>query len=144
MQFSTTKMTYIQSILNFFNSMDIGNLRYMLKDEYTYEGTTKEIFLNEIDNIFKAHKNSGDTELIIYKGACAGSKTCDNCGMKGYRFVGNHSKNFMDLLFEIEGDDIKDICDCMNFKTDVDIADLGMKADIDVNLYEQNSSGIPF
>lgn len=137
-------MTYIQSILNSFTSMDIASLRCFLKDEYTYECTTKEIFLNEIDNIFEAYKNSGDTELIIYKGACAGSKTCDNCGIKGYRFVGNHSKNYMDLLFEIEGDDIKDIFDCMNFKTDVDIAELGMKADIDVNVYDQNTNDIPF
>lgn len=136
--------TYSESILRYFTSMDIAKLRLHLKDEYSYQDTTKEIFLNDIESVFEAHKDSGDTELIAYEGACAGSNICDNCGMTGFRFVGNHSKNYMDLLFEIEGDDIKDICDCMNFKTDVDIEDLGMKADIDVNLYDHDINSIPF
>ena len=122
-------MSYIQSILSYFNSMDIANLRLHLKDEYNYEDTTKEIFLNEIEKIFEAHKDSGDTELLIYKGACAGT-TCTNCGLKGFRFVGNHSKNYMDLLFEIEGDDIKDILSCSYFKPEVEIEGLQTKADI--------------
>lgn len=135
--------TYLQNILAFITTMDIDRLRYYLKDEYTYQDTTKEIFLNNIESVFDSYRNSGDTELLLYYGACAG-KTCENCGMKGYRFVGNISKNYMDLLFEIEGDDIKDIFECVQFNTDVDIEGLGIKADIDVNLYEQNSSGIPF
>jgi hypothetical protein len=109
--------------------MDIASLRLHLKDEYNYEDTTKEIFLKEIEAIFEAHQNSGDTELLIYKGACAGT-TCPNCGLKGYRFVGNHSKNYMDLLFEIEGDEIKDILSCSYFKPEVEIEGLQTKADI--------------
>lgn len=116
--------------------MDIDKLRLDLKDEYTYEETTKELFLNEIEAVFKAHKYCGDTELLISKGAC-GSKTCDNCGVKGYRFVGNHSKNYMDLLFVMEGDDIKDIFECVQFKTDVGIDGLGTKADIFINPEDQ-------
>lgn len=124
--------SYLQSILHYFASMDIANLRLHLKDEYTYEDTTKEIFLNEIESIFEAHKNSGDTELLTYKGACAG-KRCENCGKKGFRFVGNHSKNYMDLLFEIEEDDIKDIYSCPGFDTDVEINDLGTQASFYIN-----------
>lgn len=135
--------TYLQNILNFITTMDIDRLRYYLKDEYTYEDTTKEIFLNKIESIFDSYRNSGDTELLLFKGACAG-KTCENCGMKSYRFVGNHSKNFMDLLFEIDGDDIKDIFECVQFKTDVDIENLGMKADIDVDQYYHDINDIPF
>jgi len=112
--------------------MDIASLRLHLKDEFTYQDTTKEIFLKEIEAIFEANKNSGDTELLIYKGACAG-KRCENCGMKGYRFVGNHSKNYIDLLFEIVGDDIKDIFSCSYFKPDVEIDGLGSRATIYFN-----------
>jgi hypothetical protein len=136
--------TFIQTILSAFAAMDIDGLRLFLKDKYTYQETTKKIFLNKIEEVFEAYKNSGDTELLVYKGACSGSKKCDNCGKKGYRFVGNHSKNYMDLLFEIESDNIKDIFDCMHFKTDVDIENLGMKADIDVNLGEQISGTINY
>jgi hypothetical protein len=127
-----SESSYIKSILHYFTKMDIDNLRLHLKDEYNYEDTTKEIFLNEIEKIFDAHKNLGDTELLIYKGACAG-KRCENCGKKGFRFVGNNSKNYMDLLFEIEDDDIKDIYDCSYFKPDVEIDGIGKKAFIYFN-----------
>lgn len=123
---------YVNSILRYFSTMDIAGLQQHLKDEYIYEDTTKEIFLNEIESIFDAHIQSGDTELLIYKGKCAG-KDCVNCGNKGFRFLGNHTKNYMDLLFTIEGDDIKDICSCSNFDTEIAISDLGIQASIDIN-----------
>jgi len=113
--------------------MDIANLRLHLKDEYTYQEVTKEMFLNEVEKIFEDFKNSGDTELLFYKGACAG-EGCENCGMKGYRFVGNNSKNYIDLLFETEGDNIKDITNCSVFKTNVEVDDLGNSASINFNL----------
>lgn len=127
---------YLQTILKFFASLDIANLRHFLKEEYSYQETTKEIFLTEVESIFEAYKNSGNTELIIYKGACAG-KRCDNCGKMGYRFVGNKSKNYFDLLFETEGDDIKDIYHCEQFKTFDQIEDLGARAKIEINLDDQ-------
>jgi len=118
--------------------MDIDNLRLCLKDEHSYQDTTKETFLNEVESIFEAHKNSGDTELLFYKGAC-GSQICDNCGKKGFRFVGNHSNNYIDLLFETDGDDIKDIYSCEQFKSDVEINDLGTRAYIYINHDERVS-----
>lgn len=130
--------TYLQSILSYFTSMDIANLRLYLKEEYSYQETTQEIFLNEIEEIFEAHKNSGDTELLIYKGACGSDgRVCENCGKKGYRFVGNHSKNYLDLLFETEGDDIKDIYYCERFKTEENISNLGSGAYISIDLDER-------
>ena len=126
--------------------MDIGKLRLYLKDEYTYSSTTKEIFLKEIEEVFEAHIYSGDTELLVYNGACA-SKTCgNNCGLKGYRFVGNISKNYMDLLFIMEGDDITDIFDCVQFKTEIEIEGLQIKADICYDLdylSEKDSDSFP-
>ena len=128
--------SYLQSILSYLTSMDIAKLRLYLKDYYTYQETTKEIFLNEVEEIFEAHRNSGDSGLLIFEGACAGKK-CENCGKKGYRFVGNHSGNYMDLLFETEGEDIKDIFDCVQFKAGQDIQGLKTKADIYIPLDEQ-------
>lgn len=130
--------SYLQSILSNFASMNIDNLRLFLKDEILYQDTTKEIFLNEIESIFEAHKNSEDTELIICKGKCAG-KTCENCGKQGYRFVGNKSKNYFDLLFEMIGDDITDIYSCAQFNTFDEIDKLGTKAEVEINLDDQAS-----
>jgi len=128
--------TYLQTMLNYFTSMDIDKLRFYLKEAYSYEDTTKEIFLNKLEDVFNAHKKSGDTELLIYKGAC-GSKTCENCGIKGYRFVGNHSKNYLDLLFIMEGDEIKDIFHCVEFETNVELDDLGEKDSMYFDLDDQ-------
>ncbi len=116
--------------------MDIARLQLYLKDDYTYQDTTKETFLNEIESIFEAHKNSGDTELIIYKGKCGGI-TCENCGKQGYRFVGNHSKNYFDLLFEMNGEDITDIYSCARFNTFDQIDNLGTRTRIIISLDNQ-------
>ena len=70
-----TQSIYLKSILGYFTSMDMDSLRLHLKDEYCYQDTTKEIFLTEVESIFEAHKNSGDTDLIPYEGKCAG-KIC--------------------------------------------------------------------
>ncbi len=119
--------TYIETILNCFTTLDIEKLRFYLKEEYSYQDTTKEVFLNEIGKIFDAHKNSGDTALLIYSGKCAG-ETCGNCGKGGYRFVGNHSKNYLSLIFIEDGDDIQDIFTCSEFKTDANPGELSGEA----------------
>jgi hypothetical protein len=121
--------TYRQTILSYFASFDIANLRIHLKEEYSYQDTTKFIFLSKLDQIFNKFKNAGDSELLIYPGACAG-KACDNCGVKGYRFVGNYSKNYIDLLFVIISDDIRDIFYCSSFNPDVELDGLQRKESI--------------
>ncbi len=130
--------TYLQTILRCFASMEIDGLRLYLKEEYTYENTTKEIFLNQFESIFESHRASGDTELLLFPGACA-SHTCSNCGQRGYRLVGNNSKNYIDLIFELKGDDIIDIYSCMEFQSDTKIPDLESKADIYINLDDEVS-----
>ncbi len=126
--------SYFKTIISYFQSMDVEMLRLYLKDDYTYQDTTKEIFLNEIASIFEAHKNSGDTEIILYPGNCgAPNSLCDNCGKKGYRMVGNNSGNYIDLIFEIEEDDIKDIYDCSRFESKEEVKNLGNQAYIYIN-----------
>ncbi len=125
--------TYIQTILSCFTSMDIAKLRLHLKDEYSYQEVTKAIFLNEVENVFESFKKDGNTELIIYPGKCVGEH-CSNCGLKGYRFVGNETDDYLDLLFDTEGEDIKDIFDCSFFKTDVEQDHLGSQFSIYFNL----------
>jgi len=112
--------------------MDIDLLRYYLKDKYTYQEATKEVFLEKIERIFEKHRVAGDTELWLYPGACAGTD-CPNCGKKGYRLVGNHSKNYLNLIFEMNGDEITDIYSCSQFKSDIEVPDLGEKSSIDID-----------
>jgi hypothetical protein len=122
----------VSAILNAFQMMDIKYLRTHLKEEYTYQDAPKEIFLNEIEAIFNAHTNSGDSELFVFEGSCA-STFCDNCGKKGYRFVGKHSRNYFDLIFEVDGDDIRDLLSCSVFETKEKMEDIGTCASIYIN-----------
>ena len=98
-------------------TMNIPILNLLLDDHKTYADTTKEIFINKLENIFEDFKHSGDTELLIENGSC-GSMQCSNCGAKGYRFVGNYSKDYFDFIFEMDGDFLKEISYCFLFKTD--------------------------
>jgi hypothetical protein len=108
--------SYINLVLHSFATLDINKLHVLLKDEYSYQDTTKEIFLGGVNEIFKAHFNSGDTSLLIFDGKCKGGG-CENCNKKGYRFIGNISKDYIDLIFIEEVDDIKDIFHCSSFET---------------------------
>lgn len=127
--------SYLQTILRCFTAMDIDGLRVFLKDEYTYQEATKEVFLDKVEAVFEQHRAAGDTELLLYPGACVG-QTCRNCGNRGYSFVGNHTNNYVDLLFEIKGDDITDIYSCSQFKSDIEVSDLGDRSSIDIDLDE--------
>jgi len=126
------KKTYEEALLDCFIKLDIHGLKIILKEEYSYQDTSKEIFLQEIEQIFNANKNSGDTELLIYKGLCQGDG-CINCSKGGYRFVGNVSKNYFDLLFIDGNNDITDIFQCSSFKTDIDCGEVNSSASIYIN-----------
>lgn len=131
--------TYLQTILSAFEQLDIEKLRFYLKDEYSYQDTTKEIFLEKLEEKFNAFKKEGDTAFLLYKGKCAG-ESCENCGKGGYRFVGNNSKNYLTFLFVEEGeDDIKDIFDCGTFKTNEDTGELNGSTDIYIHRDEEIS-----
>lgn len=110
------QLSYLQTILGAFTSLDIAGLRLHLNDEYSYQETTRLIFLSKLSAVFDSFINSGDTSLLAYEGACEG-KSCNNCGVKGYRFVGNHSGNYIDLLFVMIDNDIRDIFYCEQFQT---------------------------
>lgn len=130
--------SYHKTILSYFQTMDIEKLRMYLKDEYTYQDTTKEIFLEKVQEVFESYKIAGDTELVFYPGKCGvENNLCDNCGKSGYRFVGNNSGDYIDFIFEIEGNDIKDIYDCSRFKTDVDVKNLNEQRDIYIKLEDK-------
>ena len=47
--------TYVQNILYYFSQLDWDRLYFYLKDEYSYQDTTKEIFLSKIKKNFDKH-----------------------------------------------------------------------------------------
>jgi hypothetical protein len=126
--------SYLQSVLSAFAEMDIDKLQFYLKEEYNYQDTTKEIFLEKISGLFKDFREEGNSHLEIHPGLCGSDpKECDNCGKRGYLFMGNASKNYIGMVFEFKEDELTDIFDCSFFKTDSPVADLGSKASVYVH-----------
>jgi hypothetical protein len=109
-------------IIKSFQNMDINLLDVLLEDDKTYQDATKEVFIEKLNETFSILKKSGDTFLLPYVGYC-NSDDCDNKGCKGYSFVGNHSKNHIDLIFDETDDNVNDIYHCNEFETNEAIAE---------------------
>jgi hypothetical protein len=129
---------YLNNILDALKSMDIDKLRFYLKDEYSYQDTSKDIFLEKIEELFIKFKNAGDTQLIIHPGICGSDPNeCNNCGKRGYLFGGDVSGHNTSLIFEISGDDIHDIYYCHRFMPDESIKNLADSSMIFVSKDEE-------
>ena len=126
--------SYLQSVLSAFAEMDIDKLQFYLKEGYNYQDTTKEIFLEKLSGLFKDFREEGNSHLEIHPGLC-GSKPseCDNCGKRGYLFMGNSSKNYIGMVFELKDDELTDIYDCRKFETDKPLSFLGEQEYIHLN-----------
>jgi len=107
-------MNHKESILKFISEMDTEMLSLVLNDDITYQEAIKEIFLEKLEEIFIEFKEKGETKLTPYKGKC-GSEECTNRGCTGYSFVGETTKESLDLIFDETNDIVNDIynCNCM-------------------------------
>ncbi len=122
---------YLQRMLNYFASMNIEGLRMHLNATYSYQETSKEIFLNVLEKAFNSLRQE-NSELIISRGKCC-SETCGNKHNSGFRFIGNKTKDYLDLIFNIKDDDIKDIYSCGEFCSDDNLNELANQYSIFIN-----------
>lgn len=114
MSLPTPKFAGIEDALLFFiQTMDLEMIELVLEDGKTYQSLNKKDFMYRLSICFSFFKEKGDTNLNAIKGQC---KKC-NKGLSGYLFIGNHSKNYLSLLFEIEEKKIFDLGECLEFNT---------------------------
>jgi hypothetical protein len=118
-----------EAVLHFFQELDIDMLDAILDSNRTYQDFKKEVFIAKPTQSFNEFMDAGDTCLEMYPGHC-NSKSC-NFNSKGIRFIGNHSKNFMDLIIDIQNGAVKDIYECSFFKCMVDFELLNNRIEID-------------
>lgn len=103
-----------QLILESFQNMNLSMLDVLLDDSRTYQNVVKNVFIEKLDTVFTRLKDKGDTHLLAFKGVCI-SKECDNKGCAGYSFIGNNSKQHIDLIFDELSEDVNDIYQCFTF-----------------------------
>lgn len=119
-------------IIESFQKMDSKMLDLLLDDNKTYQGATKQVFLEALNVAFSKLREHGDTLLIAHKGFCD-SFECSNKNSKGYSFVGNNSMKHIDLIFEDSNNEVKDICHCGSFELNDKIVLRKDLIDIDIS-----------
>jgi hypothetical protein len=88
-----------------------------------YKNSNRLFIIKDMANVFNKFKESGDTCLESNFGIC---KRC-NKGCHGHKLVGNKSKNYITLLFEIEKNKIIRIIECGSLKTQNNLKDLNKR-----------------
>jgi len=100
--------------------MNSKALKLILEDNVSYQDTTKTIFLEKLNEVFKEFKKE-DNKLIAYQGKC-NSNECSNKNKNGFSFVGNKSGRYINFIIEEnENGTVKDLYTCSVFCTDENV-----------------------
>ena len=109
----SAQSTQSDAVLYFIRKLDVGMVSDLLDDKRSYQDMPKFRFINKLEIALDKFIDAGDTWLERYDGCCD-SKTC-NFKFSGYRFVGNNSTMYMDLIVEIKDGMVLDIYECTQF-----------------------------
>ena len=113
-------MTKKEAIIEGFYKMNTDMLSLLLDDDKSYMDVLKETFIEKLDSKFNILNSQGIHEFSrVLKGYCGGD--CNN-GCGGYTFVTTDNQ-VLDLIFEEENNEIKDIYTCSKFVSEEEIAD---------------------
>lgn len=115
-----------EAVVYFMAHLDIELVSSFLDDNKTYQDFPKYLFISKLIKVFEQFEEAGDKVLSLHKGGCAGcSKGC-----RGFTFLGKNG-NYMDILFLIDGGEIKDIYECSNFVNDEEVPNKLIEVQID-------------
>lgn len=109
---------YFNQVLQAFSRMDAKLLGELLDPDLIYFEVTLPVFEKKIEELFGFFRKDGDEFLEVESGNCCGMYCNPELIRTAYRFVGNHSRNYIDLRFITEPTDdgkdhlIKDIVSC--------------------------------
>lgn len=124
--------------------MNIEALYYLLDVERTYQDWQRNEFILKLERVMEKFEANGDTYLNAVQGSCGGS--CSK-GQNGYLFIGNKSKNYMNLLFVEEELQLTDLYECSLFHTQFENIELRQRYYLDNRigdfLEEFNDSLLP-
>lgn len=105
------------NIVRSIEQMDVELFEMLLNVDKTYQYVRKSVFVNKINDVFNELIEGGDTMLNSYPGICK-SKDCNNRFCSGYRFVGNHSNKYFELIFKESRNEVDDIFQCFSLELD--------------------------
>ena len=104
--------TQLDAVIHFITKMDADMVSTLLDDTYNFQDFPKTLFIRKLGDLFWEFSQLGDFQLIKERGECYGC----SCGVKGYTFIGNKSRSYIDIVFiESENHEILDIYECGEF-----------------------------
>lgn len=106
--------TQSDAVLYFLQKLDIEMIDTLLEENRTYQDFEKPVFVSLLGAALDEFIQAGDTFLQRYPGFC-NAKNC-NYKCKGFTFIGNHSGNYFDLIFDIQEGVVQDMYECTIFK----------------------------
>jgi len=106
--------TQADTILYFLQRLDIDMVNDILDDSRTYQDFEKSLFIHKLGNALIKFLEAGDTFLNCHGGFC-NSELC-NFRCTGFSFIGNKSKNYLDLIIDIKEGVVHDMYECSDFK----------------------------
>lgn len=100
-------------IVKAIEALDLELIGNTLDESLKYQNFEKQMFLSKLGQVFKDFQALGDTYLESQEGKC------DSCSFlyKGFSFIGNNSKSYIDLIIQSDESKITDIFECDKFKT---------------------------
>lgn len=136
--------TQSDAVLHFLQNLDIEIIDAVLEANRTYQDMEKSLFISKLGLAFNEFVQAGDTYLNRFRGLC-NSKIC-NYKCSGFRFVGNHSRNFFDLIIDIKDGVVYDIYECSIFKVKDEEMPLRKRVEIDKvdDLFDIDQDDLPF
>ena len=102
--------SHLDAIVYFIETMNYNRLdQYLVNNKYGDRYSSELIIL--LIGVFCRFKKVGEDRLFKYHGICNDSKR------EGFRFVGENTGNYIDLVITTENGIVSDIIDCNNFTT---------------------------
>ena len=125
---SNIQITNAQLVRKCIQDMNTAALYYLLDVERNYQDWQRNEFILKLEYMIRQFQADGDTYLNAVQGACGGS--CSK-GQNGYLFIGNNSKNYMNLLFVEDQLELQDLYECSTFRTNFKNLELNKRYYID-------------
>ncbi len=127
-------MTKKEAIVKYITEMNTDMLSLILDDNKSYMDVPKETFIEKLKETFEKLQNQDIKKFSrVLKGHCGGD--CNN-GCGGYTFLTNDNRS-LDLIFEEENDDIKDLYTCTIFNIEEPIEN---RTEIYMSFYDDEKS----
>lgn len=105
--------TPAEELLQAMQLMDLKLIRRLLKNRFSLCPEKRKGLMFGMREVFYELWAAGDTRLLYHPGYCNSATCYNNFMCKGYRFTGNNSRFYFNLIIKDEDGLVTDIHECV-------------------------------